>query len=94
VSYTPGPWTAAQIADENVWGRPKDDPEHYGFVRPVLNNACIRMDDARLIAAAPRMLNVLRGILACPECRPAHIAKGGHLDEALSAVAEATGEQP
>jgi hypothetical protein len=67
IQHTPGPWTAEHVRDKytghKMWGVFAAN----GFVAYIPEDRCEGVQDkanARLIKAAPRMLNALRGILA------------------------------
>ena len=87
--FTPGPWRIGAIESGMVAIDGANGEEVTGFVSP---------EDGRLIAAAPDLLEALRGMFAMwrSVCRaqgwePEHLAEAVR---AQAAIAKATGEQP
>ena len=96
--HTPGPWVARR--DGAVGPTSKEDDQSFGMLLPV---AYVEGSDwpdlayanAHLIAAAPELLEALRGMLALDE----EHHQRGHCDDdvcaevrkALAAIAKATG---
>ena len=75
-AHTPGPWTVKQDGDDYVLeGAPSPISEAYpsgirGRVFSIRRGVIPMPNDARLIAAAPRMLEVLKAALARFESEP------------------------
>ena len=78
--HTPGPWEAKRETDyvaAQVWADGRQLAEVYGESREA------RAANARLIAAAPELLNVLQRTITefwaeyeCPDCAPEQVANG------------------
>lgn len=93
--YTPGPWHVdIVIGGEHIpsifAGRVK-----VASLNPYLvgqNEVGDRMANARLIAAAPELLEALRGLLTPCRCDPTPGTACAHVLAAEAAIARATGE--
>jgi hypothetical protein len=89
MTHTPGPWTTTpgafwicdignNVGDPGVWSEfPVKDAESFPFGS--------KEDDARLIAAAPELLEALKAVVAISDRK--HVA----WDAAHTAIAKATG---
>lgn len=91
MKHTKGPWV---IHESNaIVGEKLDD--HPIWLRPVIARFAtgVRPADARLMVAAPELLEALQGILSCVSVRidDPRIEK---FDAARAAIAKALGEQP
>lgn len=111
-AYTPGPWF--HDGNGNVWRRdPKDLYQNGGTVAGDKPLATIHKGwhhdgaegypveaNARLIAAAPELLEALEGMIEVYggkydiDCLPKHSTEIELIDFARAAIAKATGEQP
>ena len=99
-SFTPGPWVVRTI-DQSLATVETQDGEYI-----ICNAAQLRGDDwktehaerkanARLIAAAPELLEALQGLMAVLDRQlhsPHAAARASPLGRASSAIAKATGE--
>lgn len=105
-AYTPGPWTFSkddQFGDTRFYVAQQEGAPytpHYSDVATVIAETCvgdrlaIQQANARLIAAAPEMLEALKVALAMilEECAdPEHTYQ---VDVITKAMAKATGESP
>ena len=85
--HTPGPWRAVKRAQPIGWAEWEvawsDDGE-------LVCDVVYHEADARLIAAAPELLEAL---VECLECEFAVTDKAA-IEKAQAAIAKATGEQP
>ena len=86
--YTPGPWEASRDGPNRRWLVNADDFGVATCDGPWRNQEA----DARLIAAAPELLNSLRTCLLIVEHMSADAAPDT-IKEARAAIAKATGEQ-
>ena len=78
-THTPGPWKIrAEEADEEYWVT----EDHY-TVGPA--KIVYKIEDARLIAAAPELLEALKGVLRVAD------RKTDEFDAARAAINKATG---
>ena len=89
--HTPGPWTVTRVSKSTIL---KDlyvsaSPERVArVVLPATANSIDEYEaNARLIAAAPDLLEALKGFMDGAE------AMGWNTDKARAAIAKATGEQ-
>lgn len=101
MSHTPGPWkvTSGGQVTARIYNR------HFGDVSPLslYRSIQVRRANARLIAAAPDMLEALEDILPDIECRcgEAYTGRGLHESNSLchqaetvkAAIAKATGKE-
>lgn len=101
MSRTPGPWrvTSGGQVTARFYNR------HFGDVSPLslYRSAEVRRANARLIAAAPEMLEALEALLPDIECRcgEAYTERGihesnslcHHIEAVKAAIAKATGEE-
>ncbi len=78
MSHTPGPWVFGGKNSWEIWSNAKGESHGYAvaYLKPKLDNRPIqdeaeREANARLIAAAPELLEALKGI-------PDHILNCGH----------------
>lgn len=88
--HTPGPWECEEASecwhDDHVWakgGRGKG--EH-------ITTVCSGTDNARLIAAAPELLEALERVIYITEVEDAHLACFGEFESARAIIAKAKGE--
>ena len=82
-SFTPGPWAYGIRADGSIWlslGNRTAGPHYQG-------DLCASPDDARLIAAAPDLLEAAR--LCEGICDP----EGALIQQVRAAIAKATGDE-
>lgn len=93
--YTPGPWQAREFCDSQWWVEVKGEPYHFICLTSQGNDEA----NAKLIAAAPLMLEMLKKAewvesaarwdhpaLLCPICEGVQ-KEGGHASDcALNAV--------
>ena len=90
--HTPGPWHLAEVENGSIKHMVPVGPDGYSLCTVVHDGdtpfGAIYMDaDARLIAAAPELLEALQMLLEFPNTGPATSA-------ARAAIAKATGERP
>ena len=95
-SHTPGPWQVAEIPIDDLWICEENDPGHnVGICFPEKRDTLLEtMANARLIAAAPDLLEALKEaaeeVIACGgELRIT--LDGSWLSKALDAINKATG---
>lgn len=89
--HTPGPWRAEYTNDtgpeddcfQQWWDIVNDDGDTIAEV--------YREANARLIAAAPELLNSLRRVLRMLEINDARLANFGEIEEARSIISRAEG---
>ncbi len=97
--HTPGPWFIERRTNDGGTTHHRitaSDGHGWSGDRYMSVSGCIDEHDARLIAAAPELLEALRGMLALDE----EHHQRGHCDDdvcaevrkALAAIAKATGE--
>lgn len=88
--YTPGPWATHE--SNAIVGEKLDD--HPIWMRPVIARFAtgVRPADARLMAAAPELLEALKHLRH--NARASGAEMGLALDVADAAIAKATGGQP
>lgn len=93
--HTPGPWRVEGMLTHRVkpghiishgLNEYRDGPA--GYVCDTLGTT---FWDARLIAAAPELLEALRGLVAYVDENVAQADVGPHIDRALDAISKATG---
>ena len=89
MSYTPGPWESMLIhGDNHIIRKGSFRKEGAGSVSYQCVVDCVDdIDDARLIAAAPELLEALRSIVLI--ANPA-LFSPGQLEQARAAIAKAT----
>lgn len=80
MSFTPGPWEWYGDKLRVEGGRPV-------VLAPVQSSIDVSEEDARLIAAAPELLEALKGIMDAPMSTKAMLA-------AHAAIVQATGGEP
>jgi hypothetical protein len=89
--HTPGPWKAVELIGPLYIVRKDDQSE---LQRCTIAGA-VRLADARLIAAAPELLDALKGMVNLAEKMNDSSNEGGMLDDrfdaAMAAIATATG---
>lgn len=90
MSYTPGPWESMLIhGDNHIIRKGSFRKEGAGSVSYQCVVDCVDdADDARLIAAAPELLDALHSIVL--NANPA-LFSSGQLEQARAAIAKATG---
>jgi hypothetical protein len=87
-AHTPGPWLAPDESDgADIWPVESDTGEHIADVYSAFP------DDARLIAAAPELLEALRGMLEWAR-RVEQRNPGLEVAHAATAIAKAEGRTP
>lgn len=97
VEHTPGPWESARAALTGPAGEGHNFSNGDWEVYPPLGEAgpvaiCPNEADARLVAAAPDLLDALQKLLPLAEvCLPAFLDSYTALDKARVAIAQATG---
>ena len=103
---TPGPWFVRHLHGRDEFGVFFVDPIFVGRRESRVDNRCgeFKEADARLVAAAPELLEALRGAItalevlgvALDEVLPKGLLPGFPqiIQEARTAVAKATGGQP
>lgn len=97
VKYTPGPWVAAgfwvEHPDENVPDICTCDPRDIDRSSLLRSHSEIKAN-ARLIAAAPDMLEALQSLVRAVEQFTSAVALGWpELEQAKAVITQATGEQ-
>jgi len=85
--HTPGPWELIGKQGTAVWAGDKIIAQ---MPRARIDHRQSRID-ARLIAAAPELLEALRRIVDCFEIESGMVTDG-HIQAACAAIAKATGE--
>ena len=91
--HTPGPWTAEPYrVGDSAYKIVYDADGHWlAEVFDVPNAPDTAAADARLIAAAPELLEALRNLVGLAEMRGSLHEYRAALDEARAAIAKATG---
>jgi hypothetical protein len=90
-SHTPGPWNVKRIFGDP----PAITGPAGGLVANVASSGHTRkeLEDARLIAAAPEILESLVWILDAVDTEPEMSIYKAHIEKARAAIAKATGEE-
>lgn len=89
-THTPGPWAIVETASAHIGERAILDADGYTVCNPSPMGAA----NARLIAAAPAMLDALRDLeYAVRQFTNAAVVDWPELTRARAAIAAATGEQ-
>ena len=101
MTHTPGPWKVyhdnGSFGSGGCWGVETDEPSPHGRTIAVMaqgnyENAPNARANARLIAAAPELLDALKGMLEWAR-RVKEKNPGQEIVNALNAVARAEGQQ-
>ena len=108
--HTPGPWEIHRTSHLNIYighahDHPNRTPGYFAEVRRFTNDQQHIEANARLIAAAPEMLEALQSVWLWIENQADAQSKGGHAtfdlmmlreqrDIVIGAIAKATGEKP
>lgn len=85
-AFTPGPWTIYEPESGVTYGISGDDGTAVVFWGETVNDGINKIEDARLIAAAPDLLEALQAII------DTGFAGGPQGHRAKAAIAKATGE--
>ena len=84
VSHTPAPWKMLNV--------PVTNPRIHMMIGPALLKRPVSEADARLISAAPDMLEALKAMIAAGDAAPYWEVNAAR-DLARAAIAKATGEE-
>lgn len=92
--HTPGPWTLYDARkDGSTSFYVNHGPDYIGSVHLAPGRAAVGSSNARLIAAAPELLEALQELVYGIE-RPTSGRFETAMPQARAAIAKATGEQP
>lgn len=100
MKHTPGPWEVADLPHSIVVRTESPNKTPYGASRYAAIGGFDRTDpdqfaeaiaNARLIAAAPDLLEALKWLSACVKRPGPHMDAGAALEKASAAIAKATG---